>query len=171
MTEQLSTLAMLSSTLCFARFARTERTGDGVAFGAVAISALSRSSGITGAAMPPRQDDLAGGDWFWRNTEDRFDTPEKLAALLDELSVTIIVIDDQVAPDQQRPYHERLKKLVAGRADRWELVGSYPQTRGGIVAAKSLHVSALRPVASLTIAAPMIPLEGLKALMVRKELR
>jgi len=57
MTEHLSTLAMLVSTLCFARFARTERTGDGVAFGAVAISALSRSSGITGAAMPPRQDD------------------------------------------------------------------------------------------------------------------
>ena len=34
MTEHLSTLAMLVSTLCFARFARTERTGDGVAFGA-----------------------------------------------------------------------------------------------------------------------------------------
>jgi hypothetical protein len=114
---------------------------------------------------------LAGGDWFWRNTEDRFDTPEKLAALLDELSVTIIVIDDQVAPDQQRPYHERLKKLVAGRGDRWELIGSYPQTRGGMVVAKSLNVYARRPVASLSEAAPVIPLERLKALMVRRELR
>ena len=114
---------------------------------------------------------LAGGDWFWRNTEDRFDTPEKLAALLDELSITIVVIDDQVAPDQQRPYHKRLKELVAGRGDRWELIGSYPQTRDGMVVANSLHVYARRPVASLSVAAPVIPLERLKALMVRKELR
>jgi hypothetical protein len=40
-----------------------------------------------------------------------------------------------------------------------------------MVVAKSLHVYARRPVASLRIAAPVIPLERLKALMVRKELR
>jgi hypothetical protein len=146
--------------------ASSDATGEGCLVAAVALGEPRPGSYVLRGKTI-----LAGGDWFWRNTEDRFDTPEKLAALLDELSVTIIVIDDQVAPDQQRPYHERLKKLVAGRGDRWELIGSYPQTRGGMVVAKSLHVYARRPVASLSIAAPVIPLERLKALMVRKELR
>jgi hypothetical protein len=37
--------------------------------------------------------------------------------------------------------------------------------------ANSLYVYARRPVASLSVAAPVIPLERLKALIVRKELR
>jgi hypothetical protein len=40
MTEHLVTLGMLVSTLCFARFARTGRIGDGLAFGAVAAMAI-----------------------------------------------------------------------------------------------------------------------------------
>src|SRR5262249_26355230 len=36
MSEHIVTLGMLISTLCFARFARTGRIGDGLAFGAVA---------------------------------------------------------------------------------------------------------------------------------------
>jgi 4-amino-4-deoxy-L-arabinose transferase-like glycosyltransferase len=40
MTEHLSTLAMLVSTLCFARFARTGQLGDGLAFGTVAAAAI-----------------------------------------------------------------------------------------------------------------------------------
>ena len=144
----------------------SDSTGEGCL-----VAALALGEPRPGSYVLRGKTILAGGDWFWRNTEDRFDTPQKLAALLDELSVTIIVIDDRVAPDQQRPYHERLKKLVAGRGERWELIGSYPQTRDGMVLANSLHVYARRPVASLSIAAPVIPLERLKALMVRKELR
>jgi hypothetical protein len=74
---------------------------------------------------------LAGGDWFRRNTEDRFATPENLAAILNELSVTIIVID------------------VRGCAR--------PETA----------LSA--PVASLSVAAPVIPHQRLKALVIKKE--
>jgi 4-amino-4-deoxy-L-arabinose transferase-like glycosyltransferase len=114
---------------------------------------------------------LGGGDWVWRDMQDRFDTPAKLARLLDDLSVTIIVIDDRVPPEVQRPYHGRLKKLVASEGETWELIGSYPQTQGGITFANSVHVYARRPVASLTIAAPAIRLDRLRALMVRKELR
>jgi hypothetical protein len=114
---------------------------------------------------------FGGGDWYWSNMQDRFDTPAKLAALLDDMPVTIIVIDDLVQPDQRRPYHDRLKKLVTGEGDTWELIGSYPQTQGGIVVANSLHVYARRPFASLAVAAPAIRLDRLKALMVRKELR
>jgi hypothetical protein len=114
---------------------------------------------------------LAGGDWLWRNQNDRFDTPAKLAALLDDMPVTIIVIDDQIPPDLHRPYQDRLRELVASEGDRWELIGSYTQTQDGIVFANSLHVYARRPVASLTIAAPSIRLDRLRALMVRKELR
>ena len=87
------------------------------------------------------------------------------------MPVTIIVIDDRVPSDQQRPYHDRLKKLVASEGDKWELMGSYSQTQDGIMFANSLHVYARRPVASLTIAAPAIRLDRLRALMVRKELR
>jgi Dolichyl-phosphate-mannose-protein mannosyltransferase len=114
---------------------------------------------------------LAGGDWMWHNTRDRFDTPAKLAKLLDDLHVTIIVIDDRIPPDRRLPYQARLKKLVAGESEKWELIGSYPQTQGGIVFPNSLHVYARRPIASLAIAAPKIRLDLLESLMVRKELR
>lgn len=40
MTEHLLTLAMLVSTLCFARFARTGQTGHGLAFGVIAALAI-----------------------------------------------------------------------------------------------------------------------------------
>ena len=40
MTEHLSTLGMLVSTLCFARFARTGQIGDGLAFGSVAAMTI-----------------------------------------------------------------------------------------------------------------------------------
>jgi hypothetical protein len=114
---------------------------------------------------------LGGGGWYWTNMQDRFDTLAKLAALLDDMPVTIIVIDDRVPTDQQRPYHDRLRRLVAGASDTWELIGSYPQTQDGIAYANSLHIYARRPVASLGLAAPAIRLDRLKALMVRKELR
>jgi 4-amino-4-deoxy-L-arabinose transferase-like glycosyltransferase len=116
---------------------------------------------------------LAGGDIWGRNSQDRFDTPAKLAGLLDDIPVTIIVIDadDQLPPDMHRPYQDRLRQLVAGEGEKWELIASYPQTQGRIVLPNSLHVYARRPVASLTIAAPAIRLERLRALMTRKELR
>ena len=114
---------------------------------------------------------IGGGDWYWTNMQDRFDTPVRLAALLDDIPVTIIVIDDRVPPDQQRLYHDRLRKLVGGESDTWELIGSYPQTQDGIAFANSLHVYARRPVVSLSLAPPAIRLDRLKGLMVRKELR
>ena len=40
MSEHLVTLGMLVSTLCFARFTRTERINDGLAFGSVAAVAI-----------------------------------------------------------------------------------------------------------------------------------
>jgi 4-amino-4-deoxy-L-arabinose transferase-like glycosyltransferase len=52
-TEHLSTLAMLASILCFARFARTERTGDGVAFGAVATMAIMTHGNAWALALVP----------------------------------------------------------------------------------------------------------------------
>jgi hypothetical protein len=114
---------------------------------------------------------LAGGSWLWNNTRDRFDTPAKLAGLLDDIPVTIIVIDDRIPPDQQRPYQDRLRKLVADEGEQWEPIASYPQTQGGIVFPNSLHVYARRPLASLAISAPAIRLDRLRALMVRSELR
>ena len=87
------------------------------------------------------------------------------------MPVTIIVIDDQIPPNQQRPYQDRLRKLVASEGEQWELIGSYPQIQDGIVFPNSLHVYARRPVASLAVAAPAIRLDRLRALMVRKELR
>ena len=71
----------------------------------------------------------------------------------------------------RRPYQDRLRQLVAGEGEKWELIASYPQTQGRIVLPNSLHVYARRPVASLTIAAPAIRLEQLRALTTRKELR
>lgn len=114
---------------------------------------------------------LGGGDAYWNNMQDRFDTPAKLAQLLDDLSVTIIVIDDQIPPDLHRPYQDRLRKLVASEDDRWEPLGSYPQIKSAVAFPNSLHVYARRPVASLTIAPPAIRLDRLRGLMVRKELR
>jgi Dolichyl-phosphate-mannose-protein mannosyltransferase len=114
---------------------------------------------------------LAGGDMFGRDTEDRFDTPEKLAALLDEVPVTLIVIDDQVPPNQQYPYHDRVEKLVTSESDQWDSLGSYPEMREGMVFPNSLHVYARRPVASLALGPPTVRLGRLVALIGRNELR
>jgi hypothetical protein len=114
---------------------------------------------------------LGGGDAYWRDMQDRFDTPAKLAGLIDDLPVTIIVIDDLIPPDLHHPYQDRLRELVTSEGKKWEPIGSYTQTRGGIVFPNSLHVYARHAIASLTIAAPSIRLDRLKDLMVRKELR
>jgi hypothetical protein len=141
-------------------------TGEGCLVAAVALQeGRSKSYVLRSKTI------LAGGDWLWNNTEDRFDTPEKLAALLDELPVTIVVIDDRVPPEQQRPYHDRLRKLVASESERWELLGSYTQTQNRIVFANSLHVYARRPVGAFSMPGPIIRLDRLKPLMVRTELR
>jgi hypothetical protein len=144
----------------------SDSTGEGCLVAEVALQeGRSKSYVLRGKTI------LAGGDWLWNNTEDRFDTSEKLATLLDELPVTIVVIDDRVPPEQQRPYHDRLRKLVASEGERWKLLGSYPQTQSEIVFANSLHVYARRPVGSLSIPAPIVRLDRLKSLMVRTELR
>ena len=141
-------------------------TGEGCLVAAVALQETRPNSYVLRGKTI-----LAGGDWFWGTTQDRFDTPAKLAGLLDDMPITIVVIDDRIPPNQQRPYQDRLRKLVAGEGEQWELIGSYPQTEGGIVFPNSLHVYARRPVASLAIAAPAIGLDRLRALMIRKELR
>jgi hypothetical protein len=144
----------------------SESIGEGSLVSAVAFQEVRPNSYILrGRTL------LAGGDMYWRNTQDRFDTAAKLAELLDDLPVTIIVIDDRVPADFHRPYQDRLRKLVTTEGDKWELLGSYPQTQGGIGFPSSLHVYARRPVASLAIAAPAVRLDRLRALMVREELR
>jgi hypothetical protein len=74
-------------------------TGEGCLVAAVALQEARPNSYVLRAKKI-----LAGGDWHWRNQQDRFDTPAKLAGLLDDLPVTIRVIDDQIPPNQQRAY-------------------------------------------------------------------
>jgi hypothetical protein len=141
-------------------------TGEGCLVAAVALQEARPGSYILlGKKI------LAGGDWLWRNTQDRFDTPKKLTALLDEIPVTVVVIDDRVSPEQQRPYQDRLRKLVTSDSDRWEPIGSYPQTQEGILFPNSLHVYARRPVAALTTGPPAIQHDRLVTLIGRNELR
>jgi 4-amino-4-deoxy-L-arabinose transferase-like glycosyltransferase len=53
MTEHLVTLAMLVSTLCFARFARTGQISDGLAFGTVAaVTILTHGNGWALGLVP-----------------------------------------------------------------------------------------------------------------------
>jgi Dolichyl-phosphate-mannose-protein mannosyltransferase len=141
----------------------SESVGEGAAVAAVAFQEKRPASYVLRARTL-----LAGGDMYWRNTQDRFDTPAKLAALLDDLPVTLVVIDDQIPSDQHRPYQDRLRELVTSDAERWELIGSYPRTRDGTTFPDTLHLYVRPPVAS---AAPEIRLDRLKALMVRKELQ
>ena len=141
-------------------------TGEGCLVAAVALQEPRPESYVLrGKTL------LAGGDWFGRNTQDQFDTPGKLAKLLDDLRVTIIVIDTSVSPTEEWPYRARLQNLVAGQSKTWKLVGSFPQTEDGILLPNSLRVYARRPIASLAVAAPAFPLDRLRALMIRKELR
>lgn len=114
---------------------------------------------------------LAGGNWLWNDTRDRFDTPAKLARLLARIPVTVVVIDDVIPRVDRRPYQARLAKLLADEPDRWKLIGSYPQIQHGKFYPDSLHVYARRPVASLAAAPPAIHLDRLKALMVLNVLR
>jgi 4-amino-4-deoxy-L-arabinose transferase-like glycosyltransferase len=141
-------------------------TGEGCLVAAIALREMRPHSHVMrGKTL------LGGGDWLWQNMQDRFDTPAKLARLLDDLPVSIIVIDDDIPADQQRPYQLRLKKLMVTDSKKWELVGSYPQIRGAVLLPNSLHVYARRPIASLATAPPSIRLDLLKTLMVRGQLR
>jgi hypothetical protein len=148
----------------------SDSTGEGCLAAAIALQESRPNSYVLRGRII-----LGGGDQFWRNMQDRFDTPAKLEGLLDDLSVTIIVIDDQIPADLHRPYQDRLGKFLSTESDKWEVIGSYSQTKGGVALPESfpnsLHVYARRPVASLAIAAPAIRLDRLRALMVRKELR
>jgi hypothetical protein len=144
----------------------SDEPGEGRLVAAVALQEARPNSYVLRAKTI-----LAGGDWSGRGMQDRFDTPAKLAGLLDDLSVTIIVIDDRVPSNAQRLDYSRLKRLVANESETWELIGTYPQTQGGIGFANSLHVYARRPIASLTTAGPAMQLDRLRALMVREELR
>jgi hypothetical protein len=141
-------------------------TGEGAMVAAVALEESRPGSYILRGKTI-----LAGGDWFWQNTQDRYDTQAKLGQLLDQMHVTLIVVDDSVPPAEQRSYQQRLQKLVADQNEPWELIGSYPQTVGGNKLPNSLHVYAHRPVAALAAASPVLPLERLKSLMLRKELQ
>jgi hypothetical protein len=141
-------------------------TGEGSLVAAVALQENQRASYVLRARTL-----LAGGDWLWNNTEDRFDTPAKLAGLLDEIPVTIVVVDDLVPAVEKRPYQDRLKTLVAGEPGRWALIGSYPQVDGGVAYPNSLHVYARQPLADRRLAAPAVDLPRVKQLMVRKELQ
>lgn len=141
-------------------------TGEGSLVAAVALQESHPASYVLrGKTL------LAGGDWLWNNTQDRFDTPAKLSALLDQIPVTVVVIDDLIPTVEKRPYQNRLKALVADEPQRWALVGSYPQVDGGVTYPNSLHVYARQPIADLRGAAPQVDLDRLKELMVRSELR
>jgi len=146
------------------------------------VSASSTGEGalVAGVALQDKHDAsyvlraktlLAGGDWLWNNTADRFDTPAKLSALLDEIPVTIVVIDDLIPAVEKRPYQARLKTLLAGEPGRWSLIGSYPQVFAGVPYPDSLHVYARQPIADRPELAPKVDLDRIKELMVRSELR
>ena len=141
-------------------------TGEGSLVAAVALQEKHQASYVLRARTL-----LAGGDWLWNNTEDRFDTPAKLSALIDEIPVTIVVIDDLIPAAEKRPYQDRLKKLVASEPEQWAVVGSYPQVDGGVTYPNTLHVYARQPLADRRVAPPTVDLPRLKQLMVRKELR
>jgi 4-amino-4-deoxy-L-arabinose transferase-like glycosyltransferase len=144
----------------------SDSTGEGSLVAAVALrEARPGSFVLTGKKI------LAGGDWLWRNTQDRFDTTEKLRALLDQIPVNIIVIDDQVSPGYRLPYQDRLRKLVTSDSNQWAPIGSYPETREGIAFANCLHVYARRPVAALAVGPPKIQRDLLISLIGREELR
>jgi hypothetical protein len=91
----------------------SDSLGEGCLVAAVALQEARPNSYVLRARTI-----LGGGDLFWGNMEDRFETPAKLAALLDDLSITIIVIDDQIPPDFHRPYQDRLRQLVSSEDEK-----------------------------------------------------
>jgi 4-amino-4-deoxy-L-arabinose transferase-like glycosyltransferase len=145
----------------------SDSTGEGCLVAAVALQDRRRPGNyvLLGKKI------LAGGDWLGRNTQDRFDTPAKLKTLLDEIPVTVIVIDDRISPNSRLPYQDRLRKLVTSDTTKWAPIGSYAETRGGVVFANSLHVYARRPVAALTTTPPKVQHALLISLIGIKELR
>lgn len=115
-------------------------TGEGALVASVALRDKAGASYVLRAKTI-----LAGGDWSWGHTQDRFDTPAKLEELLNEIPVTIVVIDDLIPSTYQLPYQARLSKLVASEPKQWALLGSYDQVQEGIAYPHSLHVYVRAP--------------------------
>lgn len=85
-------------------------------------------------------------DWLGREIEDRFRTPEELTRLLNEIPVSGILLDTSIPPAQQKPFQDRIRKLVTGNPELWERVESASVTREGQVFADAAQVYLRRPV-------------------------
>lgn len=140
-------------------------SGEGSLVASVALEDKDRANYVVRAKTV-----LAGGDWLWNNTEDRFNTPAKLEALLNEIPVTVIVLDDLIPNVDKLPYQARLSKLVADEPSQWQLIGSYAETQDGVSHPDALHVYVRKPIAALRTP-PKINLNRLKGLMVHSELQ
>lgn len=108
---------------------------------------------------------LVSEDWVGRNNRDLYDTPDKLAALLNSIPVAIVAIDDRVPPYEHRPYHDRLRALIAGSDAQWEQIGSYTLVRGQSVFANAVRVYARRPVSALIRDPPAIHIGQIRRLI------
>ncbi len=135
--------------------------GDGSAIAAIALQSprTGRSVVLRGSKV------LVNQDWFGRNSQDLFPTVEKLRAVMDDIPVGVIIIDDAVSARDLKPYHARMKAMVGAKGSEWEPVGSYPVKRENVVIPGALHVYVRHSLQYLQTAHPEINFARINALV------
>ena len=74
---------------------------------------------------------LAKSEWTGRNYEALYHTPAEVMSYLEQIPVGVLVSDRSIPVQDQREHHRLLNQMLEAYPQRWELVGTYPLTRGG----------------------------------------
>ncbi|MET3130640.1 hypothetical protein AAKU55_000898 [Oxalobacteraceae bacterium GrIS 1.11] len=107
-------------------FLSSDPVGEGSVVAAIAAAnAASDPVCLRGSKI------LVEEDWLGRGSRDRFPTEEELHTLLDAIPVDAVMVDEAIVEQWQRPYHERLGKLLRRDTRNWRLGAAFRVVRHG----------------------------------------
>lgn len=112
----------------------SDSIGEGSAIAAIAVNDKQRPDSIAYRGSKK----LILQDWLRHDIEAYFHTPAELARILDDLHVSIIVIDYSVPPEERHAYYPALEVLMADKSNWKE--ETFPFTRFGKLYKDALHV-------------------------------
>lgn len=77
---------------------------------------------------------LVSEDWLGRNSRPRFANVEQLRAMLAQVPVRAVMIDEAIDRHWQRGYHQQLAELMRSDSATWRHAGTFPVVRYGVQA-------------------------------------
>lgn len=105
-------------------------SSDSVGEGSM-IAAIAVLENRPGTMMLRGSKIMAHEDWLGRGSKERFSTDASITEFLDAVPIRAVVVDKAIDDQWERPYHQRLEKLLAADTQRWRLDKTYTILRNG----------------------------------------